>query len=73
MLTREAISLIPKGTNMHLEILVEELLKAKGYFKSGFRKTEVAQTISRHMEPLRNRSKSFQVFCEAISEIINQN
>ena len=52
---------------------LERLLKAKGYFKSGFRKTEVAQSISLHMEPLRNRSKSFQIFWEAISEIINRN
>lgn len=50
---------------------LERLLNAGGYYKSGFRKTEVAHNISMHMEPLRNRSKSFQVFREAISEIIS--
>ena len=50
---------------------LERLLKAGGYFKSGIRKTEVALNISIQMEPLRNRSKSFQVFWEAISEIIS--
>jgi len=48
---------------------LEKLLNAGGYYKSGFRKTEVAHNISRQMEPLRNRSKSFQIFREAISEI----
>ena len=45
-------------------------LELKGYYKSGFRKTEVAHNISLHMEPLRNRSKSFQIFWGAISEVI---
>ena len=41
---------------------LERILKAGGYFKSGLRKTEAASNISSFMEPLRNRSKSFQVF-----------
>jgi hypothetical protein len=52
---------------------LERVLKAGGYYKSGFRKTEVAYNISLHMEPLRNRSKSFQVFWGAISEVIEDN
>ena len=50
---------------------LEKLLNAGGYYKSGFRKTEVAHNISIQMEPLRNRSKSFQVFREAITDIID--
>jgi hypothetical protein len=48
---------------------LERVLNTAGYFKSGIRKTEVARNISLFMEPLRNRSKSFQVFWSTISEI----
>jgi hypothetical protein len=50
---------------------LERILKAAGYFKYGLRKTEAAMNISEHMEPLRNRSKSFQVFWSGIAGIIN--
>jgi hypothetical protein len=41
---------------------IEKLLKKYGYFKEGYRKLEAAREISAHMDPDRNRSKSFQVF-----------
>jgi hypothetical protein len=50
---------------------LERVLKTGGYFKSGYRKTEGAANISQFMEPLRNNSKSFQVFWTGISDIIN--
>ncbi len=46
---------------------LERILKAAGYFKTGLRKLECANEISKYMEPLNNRSKSFQVFWEGIS------
>jgi hypothetical protein len=52
---------------------LERLLKAKGYFKNGLRKTELARNISIHMEPMRNRSKSFQIFWQGITDIISNN
>jgi hypothetical protein len=51
---------------------LERVLRAGGYFKYGYRKTEASLKISQNMEPLRNRSKSFQVFWSGISDIINQ-
>jgi len=52
---------------------LERVLKSGGYFKSGLRKAEAANNISLFMEPLRNRSKSFQVFWETITELISIN
>ncbi len=49
----------------------ERVLKAAGYFKTGLRKSECAYNISTHMEPLNNRSKSFQVFWEGLSYCID--
>jgi hypothetical protein len=46
---------------------LERILQAGGYFKSGLRKTECANEISNNMQPLNNRSKSFQVFWEGIT------
>ncbi len=46
---------------------MERLLQRSGYFKTGLRKTEAAFEISRYMQPLNNRSKSFQVFWEGIT------
>ncbi len=46
---------------------LERILRAGGYFKTGLRKTECAYEISKHMQPLNNRSKSFQVFWEGIT------
>lgn len=51
---------------------LERVLKAGGYFKSGLRKTECANEISKFMEPLNNRSKSFQIFWEGLSYCIHE-
>lgn len=50
----------------------ERLMKSSGYYKNGLRKTEVARNISTFMEPLRNRSKSFQVFWSGLTEMLSQ-
>lgn len=49
---------------------MESLLQRGGYFKTGLRKTEAAYEISKNMEPLKNRSKSFQVFWQGISDCL---
>jgi hypothetical protein len=49
---------------------LERVLQRAGYFKSGLRKTEAANEISRNMNPLNNRSKSFQVFWNGITECL---
>jgi len=41
---------------------LERVLQRAGYFPSGMPRIEVARSISSHMNPLRNRSKSFQIF-----------
>ena len=48
------------------EALERELQKA-GYYRAGMPKREVARNIAKHMNPLCNRSKSFQVFMAAFS------
>jgi len=45
---------------------MERTLQRYGYFKSGYAKVDAARTISAHMEPDRNRSKSFQVFRDGL-------
>jgi len=44
-------------------------LQRRGYFKGGLAKIEVAKAISNHMNPDRNRSKSFQVFRDGLQEM----
>lgn len=41
----------------------------KSYYPAGMLKVEVAKTVAPHMEPARNRSKSFQVFKQALEEL----
>lgn len=48
---------------------LERILQAAGYFKTGLRKLELARTIAEHMDPARNTSHSFQVFCSALREM----
>ena len=50
---------------------LEKVLKRHGYFQTGLRKIEAARSIAQHMVPERNRSKSFQVFRDAIFEAVN--
>ena len=46
----------------------ERVLQRSGYFKTGLRKVEAAQTIAAHFDPDRNRSRSFAVFHTAVRE-----
>lgn len=48
---------------------LEKLLKDKGYHPNGLEKIRAASEIARHMNPDRNRSKSFQVFRDALRSI----
>ena len=41
---------------------LERILQRGGYFRTGLRKIELARNIAQHMDPRRNRSRSFQVF-----------
>lgn len=49
---------------------LERELNRGGYFQGGLRKIEAAKTISGHMEPDRNSSKSFQVFRDGLREMV---
>jgi hypothetical protein len=46
----------------------ERVLQKAGYFEAGLSKTEVARELGKLIVPERNRSRSFAVFCEALSE-----
>jgi len=48
---------------------LERWLKKAGYFDTGLRKVEAAREIAQHMDPPRNRSRSFQVFHEVLREM----
>lgn len=49
---------------------LERILKQAGYFKSGLRKIECARAVASHMEPTRNRSRSFQAFSGAVAAAV---
>lgn len=49
---------------------LERELQRYGYFSGGLSKITAAREISRHMDPARNRSKSFQVFRDGLRELI---
>jgi hypothetical protein len=46
-----------------------QVLRRAGYYQQGLPKIEVARNVSMHMAPTRNRSRSFQVFIEAVEEL----
>lgn len=46
----------------------ERILKRRGYFAGGLRKTEAARAVAAHFDPSRSRSRSFIRFWEAITE-----
>lgn len=48
----------------------EQILKRAGYFPTGLRKLELARTITPYMDPMRNRSRSFQVLRDALQSIV---
>jgi hypothetical protein len=47
----------------------ERVLRKARYFRGGLAKIQAARDVARHMDPNRNRSKSFRVFREALSEM----
>jgi hypothetical protein len=47
----------------------ERVLQDAGYFASGLAKIGAARTVALHMEPERNRSRSFQVFRAALRDM----
>lgn len=49
---------------------LERILRRAGYFSGGLRKLECARAVAEHMEPSRNRSRSFQAFCGAVSAAV---
>ncbi len=51
---------------------LEQVLQRAGYFKAGLAKIAAAREIARHMQPDRNRSKSFAPFCEGIRALTAQ-
>ena len=46
----------------------ERILQRDGHFRNGLRKVEVARTIAPLIDPADNSSRSFQVFCDALTE-----
>lgn len=46
-----------------------QILKRAGYFPTGLRKLELARTITPYMDPMRNRSHSFQVLRDALQTL----
>jgi hypothetical protein len=49
---------------------LERLLKKAGYYPGGLPKVEVARRVAQHMDPKRNRSKSFQVFRDGLYALV---
>ena len=48
----------------------ERILQKHGYFKHGLAKRQAAAAIGEHLNPTRNRSKSFSVFRDAVAEAV---
>jgi len=48
---------------------LERVLQDKGYHLGGLAKLKAARDIAQHMDPSRNRSKSFQVFLGGLSAL----
>ena len=46
----------------------ERILQRRGYFATGLRKVEAARAVAVHIDPDRNRSESFKIFCAAVVE-----
>lgn len=46
----------------------ERILKRHGYFRTGLRKMEAARAIAAYIDPVRNSSRSFNMFVNAIAE-----
>lgn len=48
---------------------LERLLRRYGYYQAGLAKIDLAERVSRHMVPKRNRSPSFRCFSEGLLEL----
>lgn len=48
----------------------ERVMRKCGYFKGGLAKLEAARAIGAGVDPSRSQSRSFQVFCSAVSEAV---
>ncbi len=48
---------------------LERVLQRAGHFRGGLGKIELARTMAKHLEPRRNRSRSFQCFMEGIAAL----
>lgn len=48
---------------------LERVLKRAGHFKTGLRKIEAARSIAEYMDPEQNRSLSFQMFRNVLTEM----
>ncbi len=51
---------------------LERVLQKAGYHRGGLDKIAAAREISKHMQPERNKSRSFHVFCEGLRAIASQ-
>lgn len=51
---------------------LERIFQKAGYFKGGLLKVELARTVSPYMDPGRNRSDSFQIFRDAMWELVSE-
>lgn len=50
---------------------LERILKKAGFYAAGMPKIEVARNIGRHLQPDRNRSGSFQCFCQGLRDLVS--
>ncbi|NLE59265.1 MAG: DUF4276 family protein [Planctomycetes bacterium] len=48
---------------------LERVLQEAGHFRSGLRRIEAAGHIAAHMEPSRNRSRSFRCFVDSLASL----
>lgn len=48
----------------------ERVLQKHGYFRQGLSKVQAATAIGKHIDPARNRSHSFVVFCDTLAEAV---
>lgn len=51
------------------ETASENRRQKAGYYREGLPKIELARNIAAHMDPSRNRSNSFRVFCRGLGEL----
>ncbi|MCS7304831.1 MAG: DUF4276 family protein [Thermoguttaceae bacterium] len=50
----------------------ERLMKQRGYFPAGLERIEAARAIGKYIDPSRNRSRSFQIFYQALCEALRE-